>query len=98
MKALVVIGQMTCDPAKTVEVDAILSQLSSASVSLEEGCVSYQYFEEIGKPGHFATVEHWANADAEAAHWKTPHLKEAVAKLTPLMVDEMRMFKYQKTK
>jgi len=95
MKEVFIVGEMCCDPSKVDEVEAILNKLRKETRK-EHGCIFYQYFEGEGKPGVFATIEHWENEEVEAAHWKTAHIKEATEKLGPLMKSEMKISRYNR--
>ena len=96
MKEVFIVGEMQCAPQNVAEVEAILSQLREQTRA-ESGCIFYQFFEAEGKPGTFATIEHWQSAEAEEAHWKTAHLEAATGKLGPLLVGDMRLSRYNRT-
>lgn len=60
----------------------------------ETGNVFYQLLHAEQRARVFATIEHWENEEAKAAHWSTDHLKRAVGQLGPLMIGEMRVSRY----
>ena len=97
MKEVFIVGEMEVAQENVKAVENILSMLRDKTRQ-EDGCIYYQFFEGEGKPGIFATIEHWANAEAEAAHWDTVHLKEATDKLGPLLVGDMKVSRYNRTR
>ena len=44
----------------------------------DEGFVRFDFFEQAGRPGHFAIIETWANQKAFDAHAAAAHLRDAV--------------------
>lgn len=77
------------------EVTRVLSELRDATRE-EPGNIFYQFFSAEGRPGVFATIEHWRDAEAEAAHGRTDHLKLAVSRHAPLLEGEMRVSRYNR--
>ena len=75
------------------EVTRILTYLREATRQ-EAGNIFYQFFSAEDRPGVFTTIEHWEDANAEAAHWQEEHLKRAVAQLGPLMAGDMLEARY----
>ena len=55
----------------------------------EEGCVSYELFEDLYYVGSFYTVEEWASEHALETHVKVQ--KPDMNKLLPLLSDEIRI-------
>ncbi|MBV7393297.1 putative quinol monooxygenase [Mameliella sediminis] len=96
MQEVFIVGEMQCAPDKIAEVETILTRLRAATRA-EKGCIFYQFFEAENRPGVFATIEHWQNAEAEAAHWGTEHLREATSRLGPLLIGDMRLSRYNRT-
>ena len=39
----------------------------------EDGCLFYELWNDIKRPGHFSLIEHWRYQQALAAHAKTQH-------------------------
>ncbi|NOU58353.1 putative quinol monooxygenase [Marinifilum caeruleilacunae] len=96
MKEVFIVGEMRCLKDKIGEVQEILDQLR-AKTRQEDGCIYYQFFEAEDRPGVFATIEHWNSEESEAEHWKTIHLKEAAAALSPLLVGKMQISRYNRS-
>lgn len=76
-----------------LEVIRILLDLHKTTQN-EPGYIFYQFFRSEDRPGVFATIEHWENAEAEAAHWVTERLNHAVIQLGPLIAEDMRVSRY----
>lgn len=93
MSDLIVTARFVCDPTTLEKAREILNELA-ISTRQEMGCLEYGYFERIDAPGHFTSIERWANAEAEAAHWEEPHLKVALQGLGPIMVGEAEVEKF----
>jgi quinol monooxygenase YgiN len=55
----------------------------------EEGFVRFELFEQVGRPGHLAVIEAWANSKAFDAHAADGHAKEWRSR-----IDAMRLSDY----
>jgi quinol monooxygenase YgiN len=75
--ALRVVATIPSDPAKSESVRSGLTELATASLREEEGCLSYEVFESEGTPGTFVTIEAWRSMDDMNAHLSTPHVAAA---------------------
>lgn len=95
MKEVFIVGEMNVAPEHISQVERILSTLREKT-RLETGCIFYQFFQAETTPGVFATIEHWKNTDAEEAHWKTEHIKEASYVLEPLLLSPMHLSRYNR--
>jgi quinol monooxygenase YgiN len=51
----------------------------------EPGCKLYALLEVENEPGRFLTFEKWTDKAALAVHMTTPHIKEIVPKLEPVL-------------
>ena len=54
----------------------------------DEGYVRFEFFEQIGRPGHFAIVETWARQSALDAHVKDAHKNDLLGKLQSMRVSD----------
>ena len=95
MTEIFIVGEMRVAEGRVPEVTRILTELRNATRK-EPGNIFYQFFAAEGKPGTFATIEHWKDSESEAAHWETDHLKTAVTELGPLLDGEMRVSRYNR--
>lgn len=46
----------------------------AAETRLEEGCITYAFFENIENPGHFRVYEEWRDQAALDAHFQSAHM------------------------
>lgn len=60
----------------------------------ESGCLSYELLQNNSDPTEFVFVERWANAQAEQAHFVTPHLLSALKQLVGLLASEPQIGRY----
>lgn len=51
----------------------------------EPGCIDYQVYEDVDRPGRFVTVECWRDQDAFDKHMASPHVAGALAAAGPLL-------------
>jgi quinol monooxygenase YgiN len=68
---IVLAGRFAGNPDKRDELLALAASMFEPSRS-EAGCVSYNFYEEIGKPGSYLFFERWKNKAAIDAHFATP--------------------------
>jgi len=53
----------------------------------EEGCISYELFQDINAPYTFAYIEEWESPEHLAAHTKSPHYQEIIPKIAEMRTD-----------
>ena len=70
-------------PASRTIAVAALKQYGEASRK-DEGYVSLDLFEQIGRSGHFAVLEKWADQKSFDAHGMAEHTKQLLTKLDPV--------------
>ena len=71
---------LTAQEGKLDDLVSIMNELA-AETRKEPGFVRYDFFKEQGDPRVIVSYEEWRDAEAEAAHWQTDHLKGALGKL-----------------
>jgi quinol monooxygenase YgiN len=54
----------------------------------EEGFLRIEFFQQVGRPGHLAVIETWANQKAFDAHAAAAHTKEWRSKLDPIRLSD----------
>ena len=54
----------------------------------DDGFVRYEFFEQVGRPGHFCLLETWANQKAFDTHSNATHTKEFRSKLDPIRLSD----------
>ena len=79
-----VILRLSAKPDQVDELKRILMGLV-VPTRQEAGCLSYEIFQNCADPCDFTFVEEWANDAALDAHWKAPHVQDALARGVPLL-------------
>lgn len=82
--SMVVIADIVGKPAQAQAVRDLMVPFA-AQARKEPGCLRYELNEVAGEPGHFMTVETWADKAAFDTHMKTPAISAAVPVLTPML-------------
>ena len=75
------------------EVREILSTLVEPT-RRESGCLSYELLQNSSDPADFVFVEKWASASAEQAHFATPHIVDALQRLSGLLAPDPEIRRY----
>ena len=60
----------------------------------EPGCITYHLLEHQSESGEFATIEEWASAESEQAHFSAPHILAALGQLAGLLAAEPDIRRY----
>lgn len=84
--------------AKTGKADALISALEelAAETRNEDGAEEYGFIRDHKTPETVVSYERWTSGEAEAAHWKTPHLKKALAQLRDVLDGAPTIYKGHK--
>ena len=82
--------------AKSERVDELSKILSTVVLESrkEAGCVEYAMYQSTEDPTTFITIEVWNDADVEAAHWETDHVKNALERLPAVLDGDAVVGKY----
>lgn len=91
---LQVIARIRAKPGSTATVRAILRGIVEPTLR-EPGCVSYRLVQHAADPSEFATMEEWISAEAEEAHFFTPHILDALGKLSGHLAAEPDIRRYR---
>jgi len=94
-KKLYVTAKFAAKEDCVADMISLLEKLASETRS-EKGCLDYGYYQSSDNPTVFTSIETWESHDAEAAHWNTKHLKDALAQLPELMDGDAEVTKYHK--
>lgn len=78
--------ELVAQEGKFQEMKGILEELARETRK-ETGVQEYFFIEDQTKPNTLLSIERWENIEEEAKHWETPHLKKALEKVTPILVD-----------
>lgn len=60
----------------------------------EEGCISYQLFQDPFNKNRFSIIEEWKGQAAIDFHFSTPHFKAFAEALNPLVAAPLRIVIY----
>ena len=88
-----VVATVTALADKTIAVQAILQQIVTPTRQ-EAGCLNYQLLKNKDNPAEFLFIEEWVDEKAIETHFTTPHVQEALAKVTPLLAMVPHIQKY----
>lgn len=91
--SLRVIARARAKIEHVAQVQEILSALVEPT-RREPGCLSYELLQNSSDPTDFVFVEQWANAEAEQAHFATPHLLSMLQRLAELLAAEPEICRY----
>lgn len=83
-EAAYVITYIEVTPAATEQTSDLLVAHAEAS-RRDDGNSLFQVLQRIGRPNHFALIETWEDADAQAAHADAAHTTAFRAGLEPLL-------------
>ena len=59
----------------------------------EAGCIEYGFYQHQSNPNVVLSYEVWRDAEAEAAHWKTPHLTAAIEAFSDILDGQPTIYK-----
>ncbi len=89
-----VIAQIIARTETIIEVHAILQAIVTPT-RREIGCLSYQLFRNNAHEDEFVFIEEWMDERAIEAHFATPHIQEALARITPLLATPPNIQRYR---
>lgn len=92
---LYVTAKFTVKPEKLDESLTLMKNLTEATNSKEEGCVAYYYLQSATNMYEFSSVEIWQDEVAEAKHWQTAHVQNALSVLPALLAVEPEIIKWR---
>jgi len=73
MPKVAVIGQFRLAPEEMEAARPMMSKVMEATRA-EDGCIEYNYAEDVLDPGLIRVSEVWESREQLAAHLKTPHM------------------------
>lgn len=82
-----VVARFLAKADKVEELKAALESLVEPTRK-EEGCISYQIFQNNNDPNEFTFFEEWASQDAINAHFTTSHVQAALVKAPGFLSQE----------
>lgn len=93
---LIVAGTFTVKPHKIDEAIAAMQEMAAAT-QREEGCIHYQFYQDITHSSTFLVYERWQSAEALAAHMDTPHMAQLRSKIPDLLARLPEVKRYEAT-
>lgn len=95
-KPLFVFAKFHSQKDKVEEMKQLLQKFIGETLENEPGCISYNYLQSTEDETLFTSAEVWKDAEAEAAHWETEHLKNLLAKLPEVVNGEAEVTKFNR--
>jgi quinol monooxygenase YgiN len=91
---LIVAGTVRAPPQN---VDAFRPQMAEmmAASQAEDGCLDYNYAEDVTEPGLIHVFERWRDQAALEAHFQTAHMAKWRAAWPSFGVSDRRLFAYE---
>ena len=82
---------------KTGKIEEARSAMQEMAVATrqEEGCIHYQFYQDIQDPTIFLAYEEWESAEALAAHSETPHMAVLQSKMPDMVTAPPDVKRYQ---
>lgn len=74
------VAELIAKEGKLDELKQVLDELANETRK-EKGALEYFFIEDELKPNTILSIERWDGRAAEAEHWQTTHLTQALAKL-----------------
>ncbi|MFM2300486.1 MAG: hypothetical protein RLZZ84_222 [Pseudomonadota bacterium] len=71
--AIIVIGQFRIPAERMAEARPLMRKVMQATRA-EDGCIEYNYAEDVLDPGLIRVSEVWASREQLATHFKAPHM------------------------
>lgn len=93
---LIISGTFQIKPDKIDEAKAAMQEMATATQS-EEGCIHYQFYQDIQEPTTFLIYEEWDNSEALAAHGDTPHMAVLRSKMPDIVASPPNVNRYEAT-
>jgi quinol monooxygenase YgiN len=88
-----VIAKITIKPDMTDDLKNIVPGLV-AETRKENGCLSYQLFQDIKVKNVFAMIEEWENQEALDKHMNSKHFQEAIPKIVAIQEKDIEINVY----
>lgn len=91
---LVVAGTITFDPAHQQRMIEAATAVAEATRA-EDGCISYEFFADLNKPGRFSLFEQWEDEASLMKHFDTPHIATYYAVLETVGMKNREISRYE---
>jgi quinol monooxygenase YgiN len=94
-KTLLIVAISETSPERAEELKPILLGLIEPTRK-ENGCISYELYQDTANPGKFTFIEKWKSNELLDAHLKSPHLVAAVEAFNKILTKEMIIMRLDK--
>lgn len=91
-----IVAKQTVKTEKIEEFITRATELVKKTKELDEGCISYDLYQDITNPCILTIIEEWASKEALDKHSKATHFIQAVPALRELTVGNAELNIYQK--
>ena len=91
---LIVAATVQIQPDKIDEAISAMQEMAEATQS-EDGCIRYQFYQDIQEPTTFLAYEEWRDDAALAAHNETPHMAVLQSKMPGIVVGPVDVKRYE---
>lgn len=81
---------------KLSEANALMQNLITKTLQNEGNCISYTYLKNSEIENEFTSFEIWKDDEAEANHWTTSHIAEALKQLPEMLENEPEITKWNR--
>jgi len=92
-KSLGVVARLKARPDKVAELCSLLFGLLAPTRD-EPGCIRYEMLVNREDPKEFTFIEEWQNEPALEAHFRTAHIRQALARFPDLLAEELDVRRY----
>ena len=76
--------------------EAVAAALAmAAATQQEEGCIEYQFYEDLSEPNTFLIFERWESDAHLAAHFQTPHMATFREIIPTVVAGPGELYKYE---
>ena len=90
---LKVVSRRTIKPENLEEVIEMYEEMIEETRK-ENGCISYEFFQDMNEPNTVAMIEEWEDQECFDAHSQTPHFKKIIPQVGDLQESsELRIFR-----
>ena len=91
---LIIAGTVRVPPTNVEAFRPHMAAMMAASQA-EDGCLDYNYAEDVAEPGLIHVFERWRDQDALDAHFKTGHMTRWRAAWPSFGVSDRQLFAYE---
>ncbi len=91
-----IVAKQTVKTDKIEEFKTSAAELVKKTKELDEGCISYDLYQDITNPCILTIIEEWESKEALDKHLKATHFTQIVPTLRELTLEDAELNIYQK--